>query len=177
MTLTKPAVAAIAIVSLTLGYAIGSPATDEIPTEIGSAVALEAPTTPPSPTPTQSTLAYGDYGTSKTFDTMVDLCESGDLTSCLDLFWESDLDSGYEAYALDNTTREQRDAHYLADVTATQMLSAAWAEFDASDRSDFCDGYALFGLEKTYEMVMDELDTGGVVPTMDEFELFFSGKC
>jgi hypothetical protein len=160
-----------AVFVLAVGFvAIGSDETDE-PLEIGSAVAIEAP----APTPPR--LAAADYGSDAFLDRLVDECQIGSTTACVDLYWESEVDSAYESYAYASTTAGERRSHPTATVSGEQMLLLVWAGFDSNERSDFCAGYTALGAELSYLLVIEALDDDGMIPTQDEYAAIFDARC
>lgn len=54
----------------------------------------------PEPEP-ESAPELGTYGSDEYFDGLYDDCEAGNVDACDELFWDSPLDSEYEAYALE----------------------------------------------------------------------------
>lgn len=75
------------------------------PTVTGSSTTEESTDTtgdtPPLggvPAPDDPATAIPEYGSDPVFDALADGCQAGLMQSCDDLFFESEIDSGYEAY-------------------------------------------------------------------------------
>jgi hypothetical protein len=175
----------IAGVTIAAVLAVGCTSEEAVeqPVEIGSAVAFEAPAPEPEPEPTED--AYGSYGDDPRMDRLVDRCEIGHTSSCVELYWESDIDSGYERYAKRETTESELMGDTpVGDMTQettyyspTDALEYIWAGYGASDRNDWCEAYNDFGPELSHSFVVDGMNGSAQEPTLREFINVFDPKC
>jgi hypothetical protein len=188
---TAVAAAATFAAVIAAGYVTGVVGSlyDEKPAETISAPAdvvaapAPAPVSAPPPEPTED--AYGSYGDDATLDRLVDRCESGHLESCVELYWESDIDSGYERYAKRETTESELMGDTpVGDMTQgntyyspTDALEFIWAGYGASERNDWCEAYNNFGPELSHSFVVDGMNGSAQEPTLREFINVFDPKC
>lgn len=120
------------------------------------------------------------YGSDPEMDRLYDKCEAGDKEACLELFWESDLDSGYEEYAMSKTTGSERieyrgiDAD-AADETPNDRIAfmMAWDNQDSSTQEQLCWYFETYP-DDAYE---DFISGDGVYLARARFNEFFSEVC
>jgi len=125
---------------------------------------------------------HGSYGSDEHFDALYDECEAGDMDACDELFWDSPLDSEYEAFALDmkypstsgNTTNMDDGLQDVFDDD--DLLEYAWNTLDQQGQQDLCWGFNYSSDSRT--MVMDVfMESSDNAVNRQSAENFFEGKC
>lgn len=81
----------------------------------GSTTTAGAPAIGGVPAAADPQVAIPEYGSDPTFDALADSCESGEMQACDDLFIDSPLGSGYEAYG-DSCGERNEPAGYCATI-------------------------------------------------------------
>jgi len=174
--------AAIGFVALMV---IGLFAPDDKPSEVAqettSAPAAPAPTlpapTPPAAPERPSVDGPDQYGDDPEFDALWDLCEAGDYEACEDLYWNSPLNSEYEAFALSslNMMDEALTEEQLSDlVSADFLMDLVWDGMDTEGKAELCLGYGLLG-GLGAGTIISESSNGTVTP--EEAAAWLKRKC
>lgn len=144
----------------------------EAENEIEAEVITNEPEPEPEPEP-------GTYGSDPVLDRLQDECADGNERSCLDLFWDSPIDSEYEAYAKDHTDPSDRVEDFMGEdegVSTNMLLQMTWDNLSTSDQTDICVGYLLAPREM-YVSFEDGYGSGEGMPSFGEFTDFFDSVC
>ncbi len=106
--------------SSTTGPSTTAPSTTISTTVTTASTTTTVPTTaaPPAgdlPAPTDPRVVIAEYGSDPGLDTLADDCQAGDMSSCDALFFQSAIDSGYEAYG-DSCGGRNRPAGFCVSI-------------------------------------------------------------
>lgn len=138
----------------------------------------EAPAPEPEPEPEA---AHGTYGSDARLDRLYEDCDEGDLDACDTLFWDSPLDSEYEAFAQERMYGDAGDVDIdMGDITGNDDMTAMmfeiyWDSISAREQEDACLAYEILGSDVAYDAFAEGF--GADVPNQSAFDAFFRSVC
>lgn len=163
------------LIALALTVAACSPEPAAVPEPTPPPAPAPAPAPEPAPAPREP-YTYGD---DPTLDRLWDRCDNDDLDACDTLFWDSPLNSDYEAYALDRIDELERSAPSTAndvvdEIGVGPILDVVWAGMSRQERDDLCGGVILFGSVFAAEIVVD---SSGMDLSVDDVAEWLADTC
>jgi len=177
-------IAAVAFVALAFIGSLLPDTPSEVAQEATSAPATPAPTpsAPKPPAPSQeperpAVIGPDKYGDDPALDALWDLCEDGDYQACEDLYFDSPLNSEYEAFALSSMDMmdEGLTERGIVDLLGPDaLMDLVWNRTDAEGQAELCQGYALLG-GLGAGRIISESSNGTVTP--EEAAAWLKGKC
>lgn len=130
----------------------------------------------PEPEPEPESSAP-NLGNDPYFNELADDCAGGNADACETLFWESPLDSEYEAWALDmmfpsTGGGSSSGAGALTDSQVRQIFDEVWSEYNGAEQEDICFVYDVMGANEVYETIWSD---SGV--SLSQMRDFFDSVC
>jgi hypothetical protein len=121
-----------------------------------------------TPTPADAPVAAaGTYGSDPELDRLFDECAAGVAQACDALYWESPVDSAYEAFALANG----------AGPSGSSLLTAVWTSMDAVEQLELCEAVDHLGMDAAYDEFLIGFGGSDGAPTGDEFRDLIVDHC
>ena len=163
-----------------IGLIVGTSEDTTFPSDDENAVqeAPEAPIAPaaPEPAPEAPVESMEDRGAAlglgddPRFNRLAGRCDAGEQDACDTLYWESPVDSDYEAWALERFGYDDviDDLDPSSDTLVNDVLELLWEQIPADQQREMCIGYALSPNEMA-EALSDGADGTITVPQALEF--------
>jgi hypothetical protein len=115
------------------------------------------------------------YGSSRFYDNLFDLCESGDdNTACGPLYEDAPAGSEYHTLA-EGRIRDELDEFMQSAERHDLLFDMTWTGMSPETQAEFCDAFETLGPEIAHQIFANAY--GDEVPPIDRFEVYFDDAC